>query len=221
MQRLGSFDQCSVPPPPPPTVLVHNNNNNVGISQNSNAIVPQLRSPMAAVVIAVNVIHSPSLQICPSISSRSCGMALRRVPPPPPPTVLTHDNGNNVDVRPNSDAIVPLSQSPAAAIVIAVNIIQLPSSQSCPSISSRSCGTAPRPRDDATANQGRRCHQHLREGGVGTLKDGYICRVPLPRVPRVQSTSPVTCTTIHRNTAHTDYLPIAGIPTWSNLSGSL
>jgi hypothetical protein len=56
---------------------------------------------------------------------------------------------------------------------------------------------------------------------VGTLKNGYIRKVPLPRVPRVQSTSPVACATIHRNTAHTGYLPIARIPTWSNLLGSL
>ncbi len=59
------------------------------------------------------------------------------------------------------------------------------------------------------------------KGCVGTLKDGYIRRVPLPRVPRVQSTSPVACAMIHRNTAHTGYLPIAWIPTWSNLLGSL
>ncbi len=45
-------------------------------------------------------------------------------------------------------------------------------------------------------------------GCVGTLKDGYIRRVPLPRVPRIQSTSPVACTTIHRNPIHTGYLPI-------------
>ena len=59
------------------------------------------------------------------------------------------------------------------------------------------------------------------KGCVGTLKDGYIRRVPLPRVPRVQITSPVACATIHRNTAHTGYLPIARILTWSNLLGSL
>ncbi len=30
------------------------------------------------------------------------------------------------------------------------------------------------------------------KGCVGTLKDGYICNVPLPRVPRIQSTSTPT-----------------------------
>ncbi len=59
------------------------------------------------------------------------------------------------------------------------------------------------------------------KGCVGTLKDGYIQRVPLPRVPRVQSTSPVACARIHRNTAYTGYLLIARIPTWSDLLRSL
>ncbi len=57
---------------------------------------------------------------------------------------------------------------------------------------------------------------------VGTLKDRYIRRVPLPRVPRIQSTSsPVACATIHRNPIHTGYLPIERIPTWSDLIESL
>ncbi len=56
---------------------------------------------------------------------------------------------------------------------------------------------------------------------VGTFKDGYIRRVPLPRVPRIQSTSSVACATIHRNPTHTGYLPIVRIPTWSELIGSL
>jgi hypothetical protein len=56
---------------------------------------------------------------------------------------------------------------------------------------------------------------------VGTLKDGYIRRVPLPRVPRIQSTSPVACATIHRNPTHTGYLPIVRIPTWSDMIGLL
>jgi hypothetical protein len=47
------------------------------------------------------------------------------MPLPPPPTVLVHDNDDNVGVRPNSDAIVPQLQSPAAAVVIAINIIHL------------------------------------------------------------------------------------------------
>jgi hypothetical protein len=56
---------------------------------------------------------------------------------------------------------------------------------------------------------------------VGTLKDGYIQRAPLPRVPQIQSTSPVACATIHRNPTHTGYLPIVRIPTWSDMIGSL
>ncbi len=51
-------------------VLVHDNDNNVGVRPNSNAIVLQLQSPVAAVVIAVNVIDSPSSQSCPFISLR-------------------------------------------------------------------------------------------------------------------------------------------------------
>jgi hypothetical protein len=74
---------------------------------------------------------------------------------------------------------------------------------------------------------------------VGTLKDGYIRRVPLPRVPRIQSTSPVACATIHRNHhaytdapmrtsthpttnhTHTGYSPIVRIPTQSEMIESL
>jgi hypothetical protein len=43
---------------------------------------------------------------------------------------------------------------------------------------------------------------------VGTLKNGYIRRVPLPRVPRIQSTSPVACATIHRNHHAYTYAPM-------------
>jgi hypothetical protein len=69
---------------------------------------------------------------------------------------------------------------------------------------------------------------YLQADGVGTLKDGYIRRVPLPRVPQIQSakqiaasTSPVVCATIHRNPTHTGYLPIERIPMWSDLIESL
>jgi len=41
------------------------------------------------------------------------------------------------------------------------------------------------------------------KGCVGTLNDRYIQKVPLPRVPRIQSTNPVACATIHRNPKHT------------------
>jgi hypothetical protein len=56
---------------------------------------------------------------------------------------------------------------------------------------------------------------------VGTLKDGYIRRVPLPRVPQVQSTSLVACATTHMNPIHTGYLPVPRIPTWSDMLGLL
>ena len=41
---------------------------------------------------------------------------------------------------------------------------------------------------DKTDTEGRlpRCED------VGTLKDGYVCNVPLPRVPQIQSASPTT-----------------------------
>ena len=52
---------------------------------------------------------------------------------------------------------------------------------------------------------------------VGTLKDGYVRKVPLPRAPRIQHTSHVT------NVTHdTCYLAqVPHIPTWSDLTGSL
>jgi len=66
------------------------------------------------------------------------------------------------------------------------------------------------------------------KGCVGTLKDGYIQRVPLPRVPRIQSAKQIAqsaisvdCATTHRNPTHTSYLPIERIPTWSELIESL
>jgi hypothetical protein len=59
------------------------------------------------------------------------------------------------------------------------------------------------------------------KGCVGTLKDGFIRRLPLPWVPRIQSTSPVACTMIHWNPLHTGNSPIARIPTWSDMIESL
>ncbi len=41
------------------------------------------------------------------------------------------------------------------------------------------------------------------KGCVGTLKDGYVCNVPLPRVPRIQSASPTM--------SHEWIAPMAGI----------
>jgi hypothetical protein len=59
------------------------------------------------------------------------------------------------------------------------------------------------------------------KGCVGTLKDGYICKIPLPRVPHVQSRSPVACAVTIMNPTHTGYLPVSRIPTRSDLLGSL
>ncbi len=59
------------------------------------------------------------------------------------------------------------------------------------------------------------------KGCVGTLKDGYIHKVPLPRVPQVQSTSPVACAVTIRNPAYTGYLPVSRIPTWGDQLVSL
>ncbi len=51
---------------------------------------------------------------------------------------------------------------------------------------------------------------------VGTLKDGYIQKVPLPRAPRIQSASHM-CDT--RDTCYLEQVP--RIPTWSDLVRSL
>jgi len=52
------------------------------------------------------------------------------------------------------------------------------------------------------------------KGCVGTLKDGYVCNVPLPRVPQIQSASP---TTSHELIAPKARIPIPGylhVPSW-------
>jgi hypothetical protein len=75
------------------------------------------------------------------------------------------------------------------------------------------------------------------KGCVGTLKDGYIRNVLLPRVPRIQSTStpatrkpsrcimarhePSRCTMAGNATAITYYLQVPRVPTWSDLTRSL
>jgi hypothetical protein len=52
---------------------------------------------------------------------------------------------------------------------------------------------------------------------VGTLKDGYLCKVPIPRVPRYQSTIPVACkATFIVNPQATGYLPDPQIPLYNN-----
>jgi hypothetical protein len=57
------------------------------------------------------------------------------------------------------------------------------------------------------------------KGCVGTPKDGYLCKVPLPRVPRGQSTIPVAATVtfpVHPQDA--GYLPDPRIPLYNNLT---
>ncbi len=51
---------------------------------------------------------------------------------------------------------------------------------------------------------------------VGTLKDGYIRKVPLPRVPRIQSASHMCYT---HDTCYSEQ--VTRIPTWSDLVRSL
>ena len=51
------------------------------------------------------------------------------------------------------------------------------------------------------------------KGCVGTLKDGYIRNIPLPRVTQVQSTT--LCMT-RMNPLHIGDLPIPWIPLWSD-----
>ena len=49
---------------------------------------------------------------------------------------------------------------------------------------------------------------------VGTLKDGYVRNVPLPRVPQIQSASPMTS---HELIAPKAGIPIPGylhVPSW-------
>jgi hypothetical protein len=56
------------------------------------------------------------------------------------------------------------------------------------------------------------------KGCVGTLKNGYLCKVPLPRVPRDQSTIPVACTATYTvNPQATGYSPDPQIPLYDNL----
>jgi hypothetical protein len=67
------------------------------------------------------------------------------------------------------------------------------------------------------------------KGWVGTLENGYVRNVPLPRIPRIQSTSQVAIPEVEANTfsvltcresAVTCYSRIAWIPTYSKLSCS-
>jgi hypothetical protein len=56
-------------------------------------------------------------------------------------------------------------------------------------------------------------------GGVGTLENGYLRKVPLPQVPRCKSTSPVAvAATLLVNPQDTGYLPDPRIPLYNNLT---
>jgi hypothetical protein len=56
------------------------------------------------------------------------------------------------------------------------------------------------------------------KGCVGTLKNGYLRKVPLPQVPRDQSTISVACTATYTvNPQATGYLPDPQIPLYNNL----
>ncbi len=54
---------------------------------------------------------------------------------------------------------------------------------------------------------------------VGTLDDGYLCKVPLPsRAPQIQNPGHVTCAAVtERDKSDTCYLQVPHIPTWSDL----
>ncbi len=55
------------------------------------------------------------------------------------------------------------------------------------------------------------------KGCVGTLKDGYVCKVPLPRAPRKQHANSVT--PMEHDTGYSAQVP--RIPAWSDLTRSL
>jgi hypothetical protein len=53
---------------------------------------------------------------------------------------------------------------------------------------------------------------------VGTLDNGYLHKILLPRAPQIQSPGHLTCATVTaRNKRDTCYLQVPHIPTWSDL----
>jgi hypothetical protein len=53
---------------------------------------------------------------------------------------------------------------------------------------------------------------------VGTLDDGYVHKVPLPRAPQIQSPGHVTCAAVTKQvTSDTCYLQVSCIPSWSDV----
>ncbi len=59
------------------------------------------------------------------------------------------------------------------------------------------------------------------KGCVGTLEGGYVCNVPLTRIPQRQSTSPVACAATLIESTDTYYSKAPRILTWSELTSSL
>ncbi len=55
------------------------------------------------------------------------------------------------------------------------------------------------------------------KGCVGTLENGYVRNVPLPRIPQIQSTNQVASVLIYKNPTNNCYSRIAWIPTYSKL----
>jgi hypothetical protein len=56
------------------------------------------------------------------------------------------------------------------------------------------------------------------KGCVGTLKDGYLQKIPLPRASRIQSTEHVTATAVTRVPLVTSYSQGPRVPTLSNIA---
>jgi hypothetical protein len=52
------------------------------------------------------------------------------------------------------------------------------------------------------------------KGCVGTLKGGYVCNVPLPRAPQIQS----TCLTTGREPPNICYSQVPRVPTWGDIT---
>jgi hypothetical protein len=54
---------------------------------------------------------------------------------------------------------------------------------------------------------------------VGTVNDGYLRKVPLPRAPQIQSSDHVTChIQVTHDNPNTGSSQVPRIPTWSNLT---
>ena len=54
-------------------------------------------------------------------------------------------------------------------------------------------------------------------GFVGTIENGYVRNVPLPRIPQIQSTNQIASVLICRNHTNTWHSRIPWIPTYSEL----